>query len=113
MKTKERKTRYVVVGNGNWGLWCGDLEATDAEIAATRTVSGAAVTLKNCRHVRRWYGKTGGITSFAAFGPCGSRKMESRIGAPIPSSLILDVKAVHECTPEAVRAIAEITAQST
>lgn len=33
-------------------------------------VTGVA-KVRECRHVARWYGKTGGITSLAAHGLCG------------------------------------------
>lgn len=64
--------------------------------------------LHDARSIRYWYGRKGGITSLAAFGPCGPRARESRLGAPIPSTLLLDVKAIHDCTPEAVAAFAAI-----
>ena len=95
-KKAKNNRRYVVVGNEGYGLYCGYVEATDAEILAAK-----AVRLYEARHVRYWYGGTGGITSLAAWGPCGSRAKESRIGAPCPSSLITEVRAVHECTDEA------------
>ena len=100
MDTKKKTTkRYVIVGNTGYGLYCGYIEASDAEIVATK-----AVRVFECRHIRYWYGGTGGITSLAAWGPCGTRVKESRIGACAPSSLITDVKAVHECSAEAVAA---------
>ena len=102
MKTKRR---YVIVGNGSYGLFCGLVEASDKEILAAK-----AVRVVECRHIRYWYGGTGGITSLAAWGPCGSRAKDSRIGAPAPSALIADVRAVYDCTPEAVAAFASIVA---
>ena len=36
---------------------------------------------REVRHVARWYGKTGGITSLAAHGLCGPDAGNSRIGA--------------------------------
>lgn len=97
----ERK--HVIVGNGPWGLWFGQIEATDAEI-----VAGRSVRVYNARNIRYWYGRKGGIASLAAFGPCGPRMHESRIGAPIESTLLLDVKAIHTCAPEAVEAFSKI-----
>lgn len=99
--------RWVIVGNGPWGLWFGQVEATDAEIVASK-----AVRLFRARNIRYWYGRSGGITSLAAFGPCGKRAAESRIGAEIPSTLLLDVKAVHDCTPEAVDAFGRIASHA-
>ena len=94
---KENEGRWCIVGNGSWGLWFGRVKSTDAEVIGTK-----AVRLYDARNVRYWYGKTGGITSLAAFGPCGPRQQESRIGAPIESTLLLDVKAVHTCSADAV-----------
>ena len=107
MKKKSKTTngRYAIVANGSYGLWFGRVEATDAEIAA----SGRQVRVYECRGVRYWYGRRGGITSLAAHGLCGPRAGESRIGAPIPSSLLEDVKAIHDCTPEAVATFAAFT----
>lgn len=100
---KKSNGRYCVVGNGSWGLYFGLVKAMDEDIAATRSVR-----LYEARNIRYWYGRKGGITSLVAFGPCGPRVSESRIGAPIASSLLLDVKAVHECSPEAVTAFAAV-----
>lgn len=97
------KARWVIVGNGPWGLWLGQVRAPDAQI-----VKEKAVRLFRARNIRYWYGKTGGITSLAAFGLCGPRAKESRIGAEIESTLLLDVKAVHECSAEAVATFAAI-----
>jgi hypothetical protein len=94
--------RWVIVGNGSWGLWYGQTKgATDAEIAATHSVR-----LYNARNIRYWYGRKGGITSLAAFGLCGPKQNQSRIGAPIASTLLLDVKAVHDCSEEAIASFA-------
>lgn len=100
---EKSKSRWCVVGCEGYGLYYGEVRATDAEILKT-----SSVRIYNCRHVRYWYGKTGGITSLAAFGPCGPRVSENRIGAPCPSSLITRVCAVHECPPDAVTAFAAI-----
>jgi len=97
--------RYCVIGNEGYGLYCGYVSATYEEIA-----KAGAVSVEECRHIRYWYGGTGGITSLAAWGPCGKRAVESRIGAPCPSSLIMQVRAVHECTPEAMSSFALIVA---
>jgi len=89
--------RWAIVGNGPWGIWFGEVRATDAQIARTHSIR-----LYRARNIRYWYGRTGGITSLARFGLCGPRAAESRVGAEIASTLLLDVKAVHECHPEAV-----------
>ena len=103
MATENSKMRWVIVGNGPWGLWFGQVKATDATIIKIR-----AVRLYRARNIRYWYGKNGGITSLAAFGPCGPRAKDSRIGAEITATLLLDVKAIHDCSPEAVAAFAAI-----
>jgi len=95
--------RWVIVGNGPWGLWFGRLDdgVTDAEIAA----SGSA-RLYDARNIRYWYGRKGGITSLAAYGLCGPDMAKSRIGAPVESTLLLDVKAIHTCSHAAVESFA-------
>lgn len=97
--------RWAIIGNEGYGLYYGLISATDAEIAETKSV-----LVRQCRHVRYWRGGTGGITSLAAWGPCGTKKDESRIGAPAPESLVLNVCAVHVCSLEAVSAFASIEA---
>ena len=93
------KKRSVLVGNQSYGLYIGETDSTDAEILKNK-----AVRLKNCRHVARWYGKTGGISSLAAFGPCGSQAKDSYIGAPCPSALLSGVVNVFDLTKEAIAA---------
>lgn len=100
---KKSEGRFCIVGNGPYGLWFGRVIASDKEIAATHSVR-----LYDARNIRYWYGRKGGITSLAAFGPCGPRVSECRIGAPIASTLLLDAKAVHLCSPEAVEAFARV-----
>jgi len=91
--------RWVIVGNGPYGLWFGSIRDSDTKIIADK-----AVRLYHARNIRYWYGKHGGITSLAAYGPCGAKAHDSRIGAEIVSTLLLDVKAIHECSQEAVAA---------
>ena len=100
-KKSAANKRWVIVGNGSWGLWFGHVVASDADVAKTHSVR-----LYEARSIRYWHGRKGGLTSLAAFGPCGPRVAECRFGAPIPSTLLLDVKAIHDCTPEAVAAFA-------
>ena len=100
---KAKQERAVIVGNGPCGLYIGETAATDEEILEKH-----AVRLTNCRHVAHWRGKTGGITSLAQHGPCGPNVKQSRIGAACPSSLLADVKAVHDLSPEAIAAFATI-----
>lgn len=105
-KTKTKtKTRHVLVGNKSYGLYIGKTDASDADIIAS-----GAVRLTECRHVARWHGKTGGITSLAAHGPCGASKADSRIGAPC-SALLTGVVNVLDLTDEAIAAFASIVPQ--
>jgi hypothetical protein len=97
------KKRAVLVGNQSYGLYIGETDATDAQILKDR-----AVRLTNCRHVARWYGKTGGISSLATFGPCGKQAAESYIGAACPSALLSGVVNVFDLTQEAIAAFAAI-----
>jgi hypothetical protein len=108
MKTKKTtpkasKKNYVIVGNGNYGLYYGHIKTTDE-----KAIKDKAVRIFDCRHVARWYGKGGGISSLAAFGPCGPSVGQCRIGHPCPSSLVMDVKAIHGCSDEAVKAFAAV-----
>jgi hypothetical protein len=100
---KKSNKRWAIIGNGSYGLWFGQVIDSDSKIIADK-----AVRLYRARNIRHWYGKIGGITSLASFGPCGPDAQKSRIGAEISSTLILDVKAVHDCSPEAVSAFSEI-----
>ena len=102
-KDSRNKKRFVIVGNQSYGLYCGETEATDREIAETKSVR-----LDNCRHICHWRGKTGGITSLAAHGPCGPNVKQSRIGAPAPSALLTGVVNVLDCTEEAVKNFARV-----
>lgn len=103
---QKQTTRHVIVGNQNYGLYYGETDATDEQVVETK-----AIRLVNCRHICHWCGKTGGITSLAAHGPCGPNVRQSRIGAPAPTALITGVVNVYDCTPEAVAAFAKIEAR--
>ena len=99
-----RAERWSIVGIGPYGLWFGDVVTDDAEIAATH-----AVTLRQARNIRYWYGRKGGVSSLAAFGPCGPDVDKCRIGAPIERAFLLDVKSILGCSPEAVSAFKAVT----
>jgi hypothetical protein len=99
---KNNTGRWVLVGNKSYGLYIGQTNATDAEI-----IKSESVRLVNCRHVARWYGKTGGITSLAAHGPCGASKGDSRVGAPC-NALLTGVVNVFDLSDEAIAAFASI-----
>lgn len=104
MSENQNQRRKVIIGSGSYGLYYGEMEASDAEVVATK-----AVRLFNCRHVRVWYGGTGGITSLAAWGPKAGR--DNRIGAPAPSALITNVVNIYDVTPEAAAAFEAVQAQ--
>lgn len=101
-KKQKTQTRHVLVGNQSYGLYIGETDATDQEIVASRSVR-----LRNCRHVAKWYGRTGGVTSLAAHGPCGPRANDSRVGAPA-DALLTGVVNVFDLSPEAIAAFAAI-----
>ena len=107
MATKPRKARHVLLANKSYGLYVGEV-ADDGELGADGCRS---IRVTNCRHVAHWRGKTGGITSLAAHGPCGPQKNLSRIGAPVPgASLLGGIVNIYDLTPEAVAAFASIVA---
>jgi hypothetical protein len=96
MPPKKKTTRrFVIVGNQSYGLYYGETDATDEQIIASESVR-----LYGCRHIARWYGRTGGITSLAAHGLCGPSASESRIGAPA-DALLTGVVNVLDVSPEA------------
>ena len=95
--------RWSIVGNGSYGIWFGLVCDSDEKVIAAK-----AVRLYRARNIRYWYGRNGGISSLAAFGPCGPKAQQSRIGAEIESTLLLDCKAIHTCSPEAVAAFTSI-----
>lgn len=96
--TKQDDLIPVIVGNGTggYGLWFGYITKHDAD-----TPSLTSVKLFKARSIRYWYGRSGGITSLATHGLCGPRAKESRVGNPAPFSNVVEVKAIHACTPEA------------
>jgi hypothetical protein len=102
MKPRKPARRHVLIANRSYGLYIGYVTATDAQIVAAESVR-----VEECRHVARWFGLTGGITSLAASGPCGPRAQESRVGAPC-TALLSGVVNVFELTPEASAAFATI-----
>lgn len=91
-----QKKTYIL-GNKSYGLYYGEIESYDP-------ITEVAV-INNCRHICRWHGKTGGITSLAAHGICGPDAEKSKIGAPTPQSIMTGIVAAHECTPIAAQTI--------
>ena len=98
---KNGKKIYAILANDRYGLYAGIVDSFDPK---TRVAKVSA-----CRHVARWFGKTGGITSLAAHGICGPNVNESRIGAPV-SATLTGVVNVFECSV-ASRASIEATVQ--
>lgn len=97
-KQKKTEAKYCVITNKGYGIYVGlvDKVTPDAN-GETKTVEAREV-----RHVPRWHGKTGGITSLAAYGLCGPNAAQSRVGAPAPGTSILSgIVNIFECSPEA------------
>jgi hypothetical protein len=92
-KNPKQKSYNAIIGNESYGLYYGKVVEYDPK---TETA-----IVENCRHVCRWFGKTGGITSLAVHGLCGPKASESRVGAPCPRSILAGVVAVHMTTSEA------------
>lgn len=103
VRAKKKPERYAIIANKSYGLYVGIVESFDAETGI--------VEAREVRHVARWYGKTGGITSLAVHGLCGSQASESRIGAPAPRATLSGIVNVIDCTAEA-RATFEAAAQA-
>ena len=95
VRKAKKKERYAIIANRSYGLYAGIVES--ATIQPDGTV---VVEARECRHVCRWYGKSGGITSLAAFGLCGSSASQSRVAAPVRATLS-GVVNIFDCTPEA------------
>lgn len=94
--TKKATTKKAILCNRSYGIYYGEVESFDPKEGVAQ--------VKNCRHVCRWYGRTGGITSLAAHGLCGPNATESRIGAPCDATLT-GIVNVFACSPEAVATI--------
>jgi len=88
----------AIVGHGPWGLAYGDV--THVEVEHWR-MKGGGLRVKNYRNIRYWYGPKGGISSLAALGP-DPLDERNRIGAEAPETVVVEVKAVHRCSPAAV-----------
>ncbi len=95
----QKKQRYAILGNKSYGLYAGIIGKITPQADGALTVEVA-----ECRHVCRWYGKTGGITSLAAHGLCGPNASQSRIGAPVAATLT-GIVNIFDCTPEARKSL--------
>lgn len=80
-KVKNKKQNICIICNDKYGIYYGD-------VLKFCTKNHVAL-VKDCRHVARWYGRTGGITSLAAYGLCGPNAGDSRIGAATTSPATL------------------------
>ncbi len=95
---KKSEAKFSIIANQSYGLYAGLVESFD-------TVNKVVVA-REVRHIPRWYGKTGGITSLAAHGLCGPEAGNSRIGAPAPGlSTLTGIVNVFPCSPEAQASI--------
>ncbi len=92
MKKTPKQKPFAILANKSYGLYAGIVEKYDPKTGIAE--------VSQCRHVARWYGKTGGITSLAAFGLCGPNANDSRIGAPVGGTLT-GIVNVFACTAEA------------
>ena len=90
---KKQSGQYAVIANQSYGLYVGIVDSFD--------VKEKTVKAREVRHVARWFGKTGGITSLAVHGLCGPQAGDSRIGAPVASATLTGIVNVFECTQEA------------
>ena len=100
----KKQAQYAILANQSYGLYAGLVESFDP--------TNKVAVVRECRHVARWFGKTGGITSLAAHGLCGSQAGDSRIGAPTPEPATLTgIINVFPCSTEA-RASIEAAKQS-
>jgi hypothetical protein len=89
---QQNSKRIAILANDKYGLYYGEVMSYDP---VTRVAE-----VEHCRHICRWYGKTGGITSLAAHGLCGPSAGESRVGAPTRATLT-GVVNVFDCAVEA------------
>jgi hypothetical protein len=105
-KATKKVEQYAILANKSYGLYAGIVESIDKNDSD----STLTVKVKDCRHVARWYGKTGGITSLAAYGLCGQNAAQSRIGAPV-SATLTGIVNIFNCTPEARKSIEAATQQ--
>ena len=97
MKAKKKQKRIAILANQSYGLYFGEVLSFDKK--------NKVATVANCRHVCHWQGRTGGITSLAAYGLCGPKAAKSRIGAPCSRATLSGIVNIFDCTPEAAATI--------
>ena len=105
-KQEAKPEQYAIIANKSYGLYAGIVEETTPQPDGTLHVKA-----RDVRHVARWYGKTGGITSLAVHGLCGPDAANSRIGAPSVAATLTGIVNIFTCSAEA-RASIEAAKQS-
>ena len=105
-KQSKPEAKYKIIANKSYGLYVG---LVDEEIP--QPDGSMIVKAREVRHVARWYGKTGGITSLAVHGLCGPNAGDARIGAPSVAATLSGIVNTFECSAEA-RATFEAAKQS-
>lgn len=89
-----KKENWCILCNDGYGIYYGDL-------ISFNEVTHVAI-VRQCQHVAQWYGHTGGITSLAAYGLCGPKEKQSRIGAPTPlPATLTGIKNIFPVSEEA------------
>lgn len=96
VKQEESKKQYAIIANKSYGLYAGIVEKVTPQPDGTLLVEAREV-----RHVARWFGKSGGITSLAVHGLCGRDAASSRIGAPSVAATLSGIVNIFECSTEA------------
>lgn len=93
---KKRKRNMCLICNEKYGIYYGD-------VISFNTVT-RVVKVRECRHVARWYGRTGGITSLARYGLCGPNASQSRIGGAVDGvSILTGIVNVFSVSKEAAK----------
>lgn len=100
-KSSRKSLPYCILANASYGLYCGEVVSYDP--------CTQVAVVKNCRHIARWYGKTGGITSLAVHGLCGPSAGDSRIGAPAESATLTQIVNMFVCSTQARTSFVEAT----
>ncbi len=86
--------KYCIIANKAYGLYCGVVtNVTPSAVDETMTVE-----IAGCRHIAKWYGRGGGITSLARYGICGDSADQSRIGAAVDAVCggVVNIFVCHE-----------------
>ena len=65
-KKQKPEAKYCVITNKSYGIYVGLIDDLDRDVTPDANGETKTVKAREVRHVARWYGKTGGITSLAA-----------------------------------------------